>query len=178
MTSRVVSTFKARKVMPVSCLNCIAEGGQQVRTEFGLWTDYDIQTFRFNTTRNTQTDDGVATVTDFEFGDRHNNPLATVTSGSDGLNRRREFTYAGDAVSGVPAAMFDKVASGSAYRHMIGHIVRKRELTEGTTTSAAELTYADVQGKILLTREREFPSGQQDFRETSVSYTHLRAHET
>jgi len=169
MTGSTISTFRARKVQPVNCLNCMTDGtAQQVRTEFGLWTDYDIQTHRFNATRNTRNDDGVVTVTNYEFGDRHNNPLATVITDGDGRTRRQEFTYAGDSGSGVPAVMFDP--SGSNYRHMIGHVVRKRELTDGTPTSATELTYSDVQGKILLTREREYPSGGQDFRETGYGY--------
>ena len=171
LTGNGIFTIRPRKVLPVSCLNCMTgSSAQQVRTEFGLWTDYDIQTHRYNPVRTVINRDGVSTATILEYNDRHNNPIAATITDGDGRSRRTAFTYAGDAGSGAPGSMNDPVASGSAYRHMIGHLLRKREFTDGVVTAETELTYAEQQGKVILTRERDYPNGQQEFRETTYQY--------
>ncbi|MFM8348993.1 MAG: hypothetical protein ACKOAR_13210 [Bacteroidota bacterium] len=171
LTGSGIFNVRARKVLPVSCLNCMTGStAQQVRTEFGLWTDYDIQTHRFNPVRTAISRDGVSTSTALKYNERHNNPISATITDGDGRIRRSEFTYAGDAGSGAPASMNDPVTSGSAYRHMIGHLLRKRDLTDGVVTAATELTYSEQQGKVVLTRERDFPNGQQEFRETTYQY--------
>jgi YD repeat-containing protein len=158
--------ISGKKILAVSPQNTSASP----QYPYPMWNDYSITTYRHHLMQKFENVDGVSITTNYTYdaNNKHNFPVAEEFTGSDGVLRRTESIYPGDAGSGAPAIMYDSTKPG--FKNLLGTAIEQKKLTQGTLTSRAVNQYADVQGRLLLTKSTSFPTGTSLSNETIYEY--------
>jgi YD repeat-containing protein len=160
-------TIYARKVELSSCLNCSGSGAF---TEYGLYADYSITTSRYNLVEKTEVKDGITTTTVLTYDplERHNNPKTSEFTDSQGLTHKTEISYACDAGSGAPAAMYDK--ANPNFKNMLGAAVEQKTFVNNVLKGKVVTQYTQDGSRIFPTSSKNYPSGTAEFIEEQYQY--------
>ncbi len=168
MTNQSTSTSNAltvRRVQLVNCINCTS-----IPTDFGIWMDYPITTYRFNLTSKTETRDGVSTTTTYTYdtNNKHNNPKTIQYTSSTGVAHRTDITYPSDAGSGAPAAMYD--SANANFKNILNAAIEQKNYVNGTLSEKTTNTYSQYGSLVLLTSTKSYPTGTTAFVENQYEY--------
>lgn len=167
LTGSTITTVNARKVQLV---NCVSQCSGANSSGYGLWTDYSITTNRFNLLGKTDMLDGVITTTSYTYdaSGKHNFPIAEELTNSRGVVEKTETIYPSDPTSGAPEAMY--VSTNPIFKNMLGMPVEQKTYVGGVLASRTLNQYSALAGKILLTKNTIYPTGNTDYMETIYEY--------
>ncbi len=106
--------------------------------------------------------DSMVSTTDYAYSDSINIQLVRVTThDSQGKTLEENLYYPDNShLAFAPAEMYDP--GNSDYKHMEGKVIESESLVNGALTNKRINKYELLNGRVLLTEERSFPTGNSD----------------
>src|SRR6202008_4304274 len=115
-----------------------------------------------------ETRDGITTITDFTYDPAHNSPKSSQYTDSNGLIRRTEYVYPGDAGSGAPASMYS--STDPNFKYVPTTPVEERTLVGGVLKVKATYQFTQSGPNLIMTSMKKYPTATSDFIEEQYQY--------
>jgi len=162
----VSSSIQPLKVALVNCLNY----STLVDIEFGIFSEYSVDAYRYLPVLQTEIRDGLTqqTTLAYDVVPKHNSPRIIEMTDSKAAVHRTERIFASDPGSSAPVAMY--APSDPNFKNMLSSVIEQRSYVNGSITSKSTSQYTQRGTSILQTNSRVYPSGQTDFIETQYKY--------